>query len=395
MSRNDGSGRTLRDTPLGAEAAAYHGLMGRTLFEKIWDRHVVRDVAGEPTLVYVDLHLVHEVTSPQAFEGLRLAGRRVRRPDLTVATMDHNVPTLPGPIDGPDGEGAARSPAGELRRVRDRAVRDGVGPRGHRPRDRPRARAHAAREDDRLRRQPHVDPRGARRACIRHRHVRGRARARDADARAAAAQDDAARVRRDASARADREGHDPRRHRPGRCRRRRRIRRRVRRRGRRGALDGAAPDDLQHVDRVGCPGRARGARRDDLRLPRGTALRALRRGLGAGRRGLAHAPIRPGRHVRQPRRRGREQAGAAGDVGHEPRHGRAGQRLGPRPRLVRGSRRSGSRDAGARLHGPEARAAASRRSASTASSSAPARMPASRTCGPLPTSCAAAPSTLE
>jgi len=75
--------------------------MRRTLFEKIWDRHVVRDEPGEPTLLYIDLHLVHEVTSPQAFEGLRLAGRGVRRPDLTVATMDHNVPTLPGPITDP------------------------------------------------------------------------------------------------------------------------------------------------------------------------------------------------------------------------------------------------------------------------------------------------------
>ncbi len=71
------------------------------MFDKIWDRHVVRDEPGEPTLLYIDLHLVHEVTSPQAFEGLRLAGRRVRRPDLTVATMDHNVPTLPGPISDP------------------------------------------------------------------------------------------------------------------------------------------------------------------------------------------------------------------------------------------------------------------------------------------------------
>jgi 3-isopropylmalate/(R)-2-methylmalate dehydratase large subunit len=67
----------------------------RTLFEKIWDGHVVREVPGEPTLLYVDLHLVHEVTSPQAFDGLRLAGRRVRRPDLTIATMDHNTPTWP------------------------------------------------------------------------------------------------------------------------------------------------------------------------------------------------------------------------------------------------------------------------------------------------------------
>src|SRR5579864_1549452 len=67
--------------------------MGRTLFEKVWDDHVVTSGEGRPDLLYVDLHLVHEVTSPQAFEGLRVAGRKVRRPDLTVATMDHNVPT--------------------------------------------------------------------------------------------------------------------------------------------------------------------------------------------------------------------------------------------------------------------------------------------------------------
>src|SRR5579862_9122868 len=65
----------------------------RTLAEKVWDRHVVRRAEGEPDLLYIDLHLVHEVTSPQAFDGLRLNGRSVRRPDLTVATMDHNVPT--------------------------------------------------------------------------------------------------------------------------------------------------------------------------------------------------------------------------------------------------------------------------------------------------------------
>ncbi len=65
----------------------------RTLFEKVWDSHVVHQAPDGPALLYVDLHLVHEVTSPQAFEGLRLAGRRVRRPELTVATVDHNVPT--------------------------------------------------------------------------------------------------------------------------------------------------------------------------------------------------------------------------------------------------------------------------------------------------------------
>ncbi|MQA84233.1 MAG: 3-isopropylmalate dehydratase large subunit [Streptosporangiales bacterium] len=67
--------------------------MGRTLAEKVWDSHLVRRAEGEPDLLYIDLHLVHEVTSPQAFEGLRLAGRTVRRPDLTLATEDHNVPT--------------------------------------------------------------------------------------------------------------------------------------------------------------------------------------------------------------------------------------------------------------------------------------------------------------
>ena len=70
----------------------------RTLAEKVWDRHVVHRADGEPDILYVDLHLVHEVTSPQAFESLRLHGRPVRRPDLTVATMDHNVPTTPGPV---------------------------------------------------------------------------------------------------------------------------------------------------------------------------------------------------------------------------------------------------------------------------------------------------------
>ncbi|GAA1835248.1 3-isopropylmalate dehydratase large subunit [Luedemannella flava] len=66
---------------------------GRTLAEKIWDAHVVRSADGEPDLLYIDLHLVHEVTSPQAFDGLRMAGRPVRRPDLTLATEDHNTPT--------------------------------------------------------------------------------------------------------------------------------------------------------------------------------------------------------------------------------------------------------------------------------------------------------------
>ncbi|MGB0190156.1 MAG: 3-isopropylmalate dehydratase large subunit [Nocardioides sp.] len=88
--------------------------MGRTLAEKVWDEHVVRSTPGEPDLLYIDLHLIHEVTSPQAFDGLRLAGRPVRRPDLTLATEDHNVPTLDW--DKPIADPVSRTQVETLRR---------------------------------------------------------------------------------------------------------------------------------------------------------------------------------------------------------------------------------------------------------------------------------------
>ena len=88
--------------------------MGRTLAEKIWDAHIVRRAENEPDLLYIDLHLVHEVTSPQAFEGLRAAGRPVRRPDLTLATEDHNTPTLD--IDKPIADPVSRTQIEALRR---------------------------------------------------------------------------------------------------------------------------------------------------------------------------------------------------------------------------------------------------------------------------------------
>ncbi|WP_035857160.1 3-isopropylmalate dehydratase large subunit [Cryptosporangium arvum] len=88
--------------------------MGRTLAEKVWDAHVVRSQPGEPDLLYIDLHLVHEVTSPQAFEGLRIAGRPVRRPDLTIATEDHNVPTVD--IDKPIADPVSRTQVETLRK---------------------------------------------------------------------------------------------------------------------------------------------------------------------------------------------------------------------------------------------------------------------------------------
>ena len=87
--------------------------MGKTLAEKVWDAHVVRRAEGEPDLLYIDLHLVHEVTSPQAFDALRSAGRVVRRPDLTLATEDHNVPTID--IDKPIADPISRAQVEALR----------------------------------------------------------------------------------------------------------------------------------------------------------------------------------------------------------------------------------------------------------------------------------------
>ncbi|MCU1439004.1 MAG: leuC, partial [Rhodoglobus sp.] len=94
----------------------------RTLAEKVWDDHlVVKGEDGNPDLIYIDLHLVHEVTSPQAFDGLRLAGRPVRRPDLTIATEDHNTPTLA--IDRPIADLTSRT---QIQALRDNAVEFGI-----------------------------------------------------------------------------------------------------------------------------------------------------------------------------------------------------------------------------------------------------------------------------
>ena len=156
------------------------------LFDKIWNRHLVASPPGEPPLLYIDLHLVHEVTSPQAFEGIELAGRKVRRPDLTLATMDHDVPTIG--LDKPIADPLAAEQIARLRRncaehgvtlhalgSIDQGIVHVIGPQlgltqpGH---------------DGRLRRQPHLHPRRVRRAGLRHRHQRGGARAGHADAAA-------------------------------------------------------------------------------------------------------------------------------------------------------------------------------------------------------------------
>ena len=99
--------------------------MTARLFDKVWDRHVVASPDGEPPLLYIDLHLVHEVTSPQAFEGLDLAGRKVRRPDLTIATMDHDVPTIGLDVTGA-GPIADPLAAAQIARLRENCAKHGI-----------------------------------------------------------------------------------------------------------------------------------------------------------------------------------------------------------------------------------------------------------------------------
>ena len=177
----------------------------RTLYDKIWDDHVI-ETQGGASLIYIDRHLVHEVTSPQAFEGLRMTGRKVRAPEKTLAVVDHNIQTT----DRTRRHRRSREPRpgraarGERARVRHRILQRVRPAPGHRPHHRAGAGLHPAGHDDRLRRQPHLDARRVRGAGPRHRHVRGRARARDADADPGQGQEHARRRRRRAAARASR-----------------------------------------------------------------------------------------------------------------------------------------------------------------------------------------------
>ena len=192
----------------------------RTIAEKVWEQHVVHRADGEPDLLYVDLHLVHEVTSAQAFDGLRAAGRAVRRPDLTVATMDHNVPTTAGPVTDEISAKQMEALKTNARGVRGHALPVGCAGAGDRPRDRPRDGLHAAGARDRLRRLAHVDPRRLRRPRVRDRHQRGRARARHPDAPAGQTGVDGRDRRRRPPRELQRQGRHPGDHQPDRHRRR-------------------------------------------------------------------------------------------------------------------------------------------------------------------------------
>ena len=246
-------------------------MSARSLFDRIWETHEVA-----PGLIYVDLHLVHEVTSPQAFDGLRLAGRRVRRPDRTLATADHNVPT--------DGTPTAERIRDELSRVQVQTLERNCAEFGvpvySLGSDR-QGIVHVIGPELGVT-QPgmtivcgdsHTATHGAFGALA---FGIGTSEVEHVLATQCLVQTnpvDAHPLRRRSRVRRDREGPDPRDDRPARRRGRGRPCRRVRRARHRGALDGGAHDGLQHDDRGRRSRRDDRARRNDLRVARGEARR--------------------------------------------------------------------------------------------------------------------------
>ena len=256
----------------------------RTLYDKIWDDHLIEEDPDGASLIYIDRHIVHEVTSPQAFEGLRLSGRKVHAPDKTLLVVDHNVPTTDRHLPNPDPESAAQiAYLAENAKFFNLEYYDEFDQApGHRPHHRPGAGLHAARRDAGLRRQPYRDQRRVRRARLRHRHLGSRARAGDADADPVEIEEHARGGRRQAAARRHRQGHHPRHHRRDRHRRRHRLCAGICRRGDPRAVDGRPHDGVQHVGRGRRQSRLHRAGRKDLRLSERPPQGAEGQGLGRG-----------------------------------------------------------------------------------------------------------------
>ena len=329
----------------------------RTLSEKIWDAHVVHAAEAEPDLLFIDLHLVHEVTSPQAFDGLRLAGRTVRRPDLTVATADHNVPTTD--IDKPVADPVS---AQQLKVLDDNTAEFGITcyPMG----DANQGIVHIIGPEQGWT-QPgmtivcgdsHTSTHGAFGALafgigtseVEHvlatqtlPQVRPKTMAVTVEGELApgvTAKDVALTVIGTIGTGGGM-GHVI----------------EYRGLGDRGPLHGGPHDAVQHVDRGRGTGRPGGAGRDDVRVREGPRPRAGGRGLGRRRRLLAHAAHRRGGDVRQGGRARRGGHHAARDLGHEPGTGGTHRGVGARPRGDDRRRRPRGGRAGAGLHGPRGR----------------------------------------
>ena len=339
--------------------------MGRTLAEKVWDEHLVRSAppgSGEPDLLYIDLHLIHEVTSPQAFDGLRLAGRAVRRPDLTLATEDHNVPTLDW--DQPIKDPVSRTQVETLRRNAEE-----FGVRLHPLGDLDQGIVHVVGPQLGLT-QPgmtivcgdsHTSTHGAFGALAfgigtsEVEHVLAtqtlpQARPKTMAVTVNGALPDGVTAK-DLVLTPDH---------PHRHRRRPGLRRGVPRSRHRGALDGGPDDGVQHEHRVGRQGRPDRTRPDHLRLPRGTTRGAEGRRLGRRGRALADPGHRRRRGLRRGDRARREHHDPLRHLGHQPRPGRAAGRLGPAARRLRRGERPRRCAQGPGVHGPRGRYADAR-----------------------------------
>ena len=219
-----------------------------------------------------------------------------------------------------------------MRRLRGADLQDGRYPPGHRAHHRPGAGHDPARHDHRLRRQPHRHPWRLRGAGIRHRHLGGGARPGHPDPDAAAGEEPAHLGRRRLGQRGHRQGFDPGDHRRDRHGRRHRPCHRICRPGDPRPLHGRPHDDLQHVDRGRCPGRADRAGRDDVRIPEGPADGAQGRAVGDGRGLLAHPAVGPRRPLRPGGGAERGRHRADGDLGHQPAGCGADHRRRPRSR---------------------------------------------------------------
>ena len=350
---------------------------------RFWDAHLVHEAPDGTCLIYIDRHLVHEVTSPQAFEGLRMARRPVRAPEKTVAVPDHNVPTTVDRANGID-DPESRIQVDTLKKnaedfgieyygVED--VRQGI--------------VHIIGPEQGWT-QPgmtivcgdsHTATHGAFGALA---HGIGTSEVEHVLATQTLiqrkAQEHAGRGEGQPRAGGDGQGHHAVDHRRDRDGGRHRACDRILRRGDPGAVDGRPDDGLQHGDRGRRAGRADRAGRDHVRLCAGPAEGAEGRGLGAGGGELAAAVLGRGRAVRQGggARRRRDRAG--GDLGHLARGRAADHRRGAAAGGLRGRQGRGGA-ALARLHGADPGHSGSRTSRSTRCSSGPARTGGSRTCG--------------
>ncbi len=294
--------------------------MARTLYDKIWDDHLVDEQPDGTCLIYIDRHLVHEVTSPQAFEGLRLSGRKVRAPEKTLCVVDHNVPTTDRNLPNPDPESAA-----QIAYLAENAKLFGL--EYFNEFDKRQGIVHIIGPEQGFTLpgttlvcgDSHTATHGAFGALA---YGIGTSEVEHVLATQTLIQTKSKNMRAVVDGKLPRgrhrEGHHPRHHRRDRHRRRDRLRARICRRGDSLAVDGRPHDGLQHVGRGRRQGRVHCAGRKGVRLPRGSAARAEGEALGPGHALLGDAALRRAGALR-PRDQARcRKAAAAGDLGNEP-----------------------------------------------------------------------------